>query len=658
MFYLNSDGDYMIYFISNEKELKLFIESKTLENYKFVIYGAGKKSKEVFDELKNLKIDVDLKFIVDNNKELCGSKMYNIEVVWYEDFLKLDGNYIVFYSLAKSKYIENIQEDFNIKNGKFELVRLIFPNKGLASFNGYLYRERITNKELNDEYNSMFYGHEQKVYSDLEPYYENGVVKIMDFESDSFNIKDGKRITINNEYKKYNSINKIKIFGDSRFFSIESIDEYTIQSILQKKIGKKYTVQNCALQYLKLYTMYEQIKAEKLNCGDIVVLNNVLLVKPNSVEYKKFTSKQSLYIYMNEVLRIKKYLDELSVHFIFVWLPSVKELSNPIGYEKVILEALEYSGENSEYYIPDFEYFNYDISSCNSELETFCNYSGITLCNLFADFDKKQESIYIDKVHISSRGNEIIATKIEEIVNNIYDYENDVYSNYVEDCRTYGNREFFKLIFSKGTIRQYVNELEKLSKYNSDNAGAIVMNANPFTKGHQFLVEQAVEQVDHLYVFVLEEDKSFFKFKDRFELVKKGTKHLKNVTVLPSGKAIISSITMPGYFTKETDSSQRLDASSDIAIFGNLIAPACKITKRFVGDEPFCKVTEQYNEQMKLSLNEFGIELVIINRHTTLEDNDIISATKVRKLLNEKDFDTLKKYVPDSTFSFLKKLNT
>lgn len=644
-------------FISNEKELQIFIENKTLENCKFVIYGAGKKSKEVFDELKKLKIDVDIKFIVDNNKELCGSKMYNIEILWYEDFLKLDGDYVVFYSLVKSKYIENIQKDFKMKNGKVELVRLIFPNKGLASFNGYLYKERITNKELNDEYKSMFYGHEQKVYNDLEPYYENGVVKVMDFESEFFNIKDGRRITISNEYRENNSINKIKLFGDSRFFSIESIDEYTIQSLLQNKIGKKYIVQNYAVPFLKLYTMYEQIKAEKLSCGDIVILNNVLLVKPNREEYEKFTSKQSLYIYMNEVLRIKKYLDKLNVHFIFVWFPSVKELSSPIGYEKVILEALKYSGEDSEYNVSEFEYFNYDISSSNSDLDIFCNNNGITLCNIFIDFEKKQESIYIDKVHISSRGNEIIATAIVDIVNNIYDYENDVYTSYVEECRNYGNREFFKLIFSKGTIRQYVNELEKLSKYNAENAGSIVMNANPFTKGHQFLVEQAASQVEHLYVFVLEEDKSFFKFKDRFDLVKKGTEHLKNVTVLPSGKAIISSITMPGYFTKETDTSQKLDASSDIAIFGNLIAPACKITKRFVGDEPFCTVTAQYNEQMKLSLNKFGIELVIINRYTTTEDNDIISATKVRKFLKEKDFDSLKKYVPVSTFIFLKKLN-
>ena len=62
------------------------------------------------------------------------------------------------------------------------------------------------------------------------------------------------------------------------------------------------------------------------------------------------------------------------------------------------------------------------------------------------------------------------------------------------------------------------------------------MNCNPFTLGHRYLIEQASEKVDHLYVFVVEEDKSFFPFSDRIGLVKKGTADLKNITVKPSGK--------------------------------------------------------------------------------------------------------------------------
>ncbi|PUU99564.1 [citrate (pro-3S)-lyase] ligase, partial [Acinetobacter baumannii] len=56
--------------------------------------------------------------------------------------------------------------------------------------------------------------------------------------------------------------------------------------------------------------------------------------------------------------------------------------------------------------------------------------------------------------------------------------------------------------------------------------GAIVMNCNPFTLGHQYLVEYAAAQVVRLYLFVVEEDKSEFPFADRLELVKQGVAHL------------------------------------------------------------------------------------------------------------------------------------
>lgn len=46
------------------------------------------------------------------------------------------------------------------------------------------------------------------------------------------------------------------------------------------------------------------------------------------------------------------------------------------------------------------------------------------------------------------------------------------------------------------------------------------------------------EKVDHLYLFVVEEDKSFFPFRDRLELVKKGVEKFANVEVLPSGRLL------------------------------------------------------------------------------------------------------------------------
>ena len=75
------------------------------------------------------------------------------------------------------------------------------------------------------------------------------------------------------------------------------------------------------------------------------------------------------------------------------------------------------------------------------------------------------------------------------------------------------------------------------------------MNANPFTKGHQYLVEQTKES-PHVYVFVLSEDKSLFS-KARFAMVQKGVAHLPNVTVLSTEDYLVSSATFPTYFLKK-----------------------------------------------------------------------------------------------------------
>lgn len=182
--------------------------------------------------------------------------------------------------------------------------------------------------------------------------------------------------------------------------------------------------------------------------------------------------------------------------------------------------------------------------------------------------------------------------------------------------------------------------------------GAIVMNCNPFTLGHRNLIERASAEVDRLYVFVVEEDKSFFKFSDRFEMVKNGTSDLKNVCVVPSGNFIISAFTFPEYFMKDYVKEKEFDMSSDIEIFGSKIAPALHITKRFAGEEPFDVVTRRYNETMKNILPQYGIDFIEIPRFSA--SGTVINATMVRQLLAENSFDEISKFVPDSTLQILK----
>ena len=81
--------------------------------------------------------------------------------------------------------------------------------------------------------------------------------------------------------------------------------------------------------------------------------------------------------------------------------------------------------------------------------------------------------------------------------------------------------------------------------------GCIVMNSDPFTLGHRHLAEYAWKKVDYLHIFVVEEDRSFFSFKDRYEIVRRGTYDLENVCVIRSGKLIASTETFPSYFNRE-----------------------------------------------------------------------------------------------------------
>lgn len=203
-------------------------------------------------------------------------------------------------------------------------------------------------------------------------------------------------------------------------------------------------------------------------------------------------------------------------------------------------------------------------------------------------------------------------------------------------------------------IDQYIQMVKKLCINIENGCGAIVMNANPFTNGHRYLVENALSQVRQLILFVVEEDCSYVPFADRFRLVEQGVADLKNVVVVPSGNYIISSTTFQSYFEKETKTEAVIDAAKDIDIFGKQIAPALGIVKRFVGEEPKDFITKQYNEQMKLRLPRYGIELVEIPRAKENTIGDVISASTVRASLKDGKYDLIGKMVPVSTLNYLK----
>lgn len=95
----------------------------------------------------------------------------------------------------------------------------------------------------------------------------------------------------------------------------------------------------------------------------------------------------------------------------------------------------------------------------------------------------------------------------------------------------------------------YLRELEKTKT--GGRSAALVMNANPFTLGHQYLVETAAAACDTLHLFVVSEDASLVPFAVRKKLVAEGVKHLPNVILHDSGPYIISNATFPSYFLKD-----------------------------------------------------------------------------------------------------------
>lgn len=159
--------------------------------------------------------------------------------------------------------------------------------------------------------------------------------------------------------------------------------------------------------------------------------------------------------------------------------------------------------------------------------------------------------------------------------------------------------------------------------------GLVMMNANPFTDGHRYLIEQAARQVDALFVIVVKENLSRYDYRYRFEMVAKGCLDLSNVLVLEGSEFQISSATFPTYFLKRLDDASDEQMLLDLDICTRHIMPALGANLRFVGSEPIDPLTRRYNELMQQSLSSAGMKLVEIPR--LQRNGEPISASMVRR---------------------------
>jgi [citrate (pro-3S)-lyase] ligase len=205
-----------------------------------------------------------------------------------------------------------------------------------------------------------------------------------------------------------------------------------------------------------------------------------------------------------------------------------------------------------------------------------------------------------------------------------------------------------------------VGHLDRLRRQRREGAriGGIVMNANPFTLGHRHLVLEALGACDWLHLFVVSEDASAIASRDRLALVRAAVAGLGRVTVHPGSRYLISKGTFPTYFIKDRCIAEACQTAVDLLLFRQHLAPALGITHRFVGTEPFCKVTRKYNEDMRHWLAEPGLPgpPVAVAELPRLERGGLpVSASEVRRLWAAGDFARMAGLVPPATLEYLRR---
>ncbi|MEG0307033.1 MAG: [citrate (pro-3S)-lyase] ligase [Clostridium sp.] len=283
--------------------------------------------------------------------------------------------------------------------------------------------------------------------------------------------------------------------------------------------------------------------------------------------------------------------------------------------------------------------------------------------DIIATCSKKNNIVKCFAISENYQGQGISNTLITDITNRLF--EEGIYHNFIFTKPT-NNFLFeglgYKVIVDTDKVslletgNKNVNSVLRKMKNDfnikdDEKYSAIIMNCNPFTLGHKYIVEEAAKNSENVIIFVVEEDKSSFPFKTRFELIKEGVKELENVKVIPGGNYIISSATFPNYFLRKDDDILKEYTKIDGNVFGKYFCSSLNIVRRYVGSEPYCKVTNTYNETLKEVLPKYGVEVRVIERCEFMDE--AISASRVRELLKEGNIEAIRKLVPDTTFEFL-----
>lgn len=476
-------------------------------------------------------------------------------------------------------------------------------------------------------------------------YYRDDVLTNADFASDYVNIVGTLRYTKDAD-ELLQAKRTVHFFGDSRMYGLYVEDKHTIPSIVSHKTRLKCI--NHGVHGTSIFDIRGQIEHSDVVAGDIIIINNGFVKSEIAYSLEKVNKAV-----VEEIIELNKFCVSNKIKLILCAFPDCgdKKILTDQEWRYCLYQELQKIGAaNSKYKSLDADW---DIVIPSVQ------FNGVCCCNTIPIFEKTVENeVFVDYIHFSPAGNRLIAEEISKYISALLVMENNYEYNALDELKNEYKRivnerkgDKSSKFFDNEKFERFIAELKNASFGISKGAAVIVMNANPFTLGHLYILEESLKRFPHLYVLVVQEEHTVVPFEDRINLIKAGTKHLDNLTIIPSSEFVVSTVTLPEYFNKEREQLVTVDASRDIALFVEYVMPALNVSVRVAGEEPYCLVTREYNRQIKETFEKKGKIFIQIERK---KENDVyISASKVRRALIENDFELIKNYVPETTYTYL-----
>lgn len=432
----------------------------------------------------------------------------------------------------------------------------------------------------------------------------------------------------------YSGLNSKKVLSNDEYYDLlyknYPLDVTYLKLIKNDFIRSVIIGDNGVYFYVKESVVKNDFKDCRITPSNNMSCNSINFFGPCTT-YGLFTSKYNTIEEQVKKILINKRIDfdcynygvpigasPLNDLFVFMYLPSIDSSIN------VFIN--EYSDYVKKFLLK--EHFNYYDPN-----ESF----------------KNVNSFFLDiPMHFNAKGNGIFAKFICDCIciKNRY-----LGKNLIDLQKIKLNRSHYLV---EDSLEKYINYLRNNKTDAKGKIGMIQINASPLTNGHTYLIDYSATHCDFLYIFVVEDNRNALPFFDRFMLIKDYSKKYSNCVVLTGGSVLGSKHTLTAYFNKQYDMD--IDTSEDIKNFKNIIMPELDIDIRFMGEEPDSPLTNKINEGYKEFMHSINKELIEIPR--LMINNDIVSASKIRKALTKKDFEYIKSRVPSNTYNYLLELTT